>query len=877
MPALKKQSDLCIFFVLTEREIESGEFEDCIFEYLDKAPSREFMSDVFIFANKITCTKKIKTLSRVIEANRFVRSINFINLNLTQEIDCFWYPWSFSQKIKPKEKPELGYTSGANILFYYAIEMMFETDYKDFLMLECDTKPMRNRWFDVVLDYCGKHDFEIAGSTYKGNAQWHSDSEYKDHINGVAIYRNSKASQSLIASSKKIVKRECEKEDYLNFDVANLIAKVESKRKKPFKLKNTNIIINLSDPSDQGWTDEDIFNKYSRATIVHQKKKKDSRILDLSIFERKYEESLPTYFCMPKCASEYVLSLNKEFLLEKASRSNKGYAILKISTELNSKLILFCESEYDFDLLPRSLFKEVNERVFYCDIKTFNDLIINNYISVFSIALDFRDGPADIDETAFYILKSVSERLQKSFHFYTFLRDPFLVLKSSFPAWENVNYRNEKADPQEKRRRFNLFSTLFPNMFLQKRLLGSSYDSSMQKKNHLYSILDNFQIYDVSLIEESTNHMFNYFHKISLDAGKKENFNINSTKNLYNIDKGTFLKAKVAQYNWGQKSIEDFEIYNNLAIKKIESNMDDIIKRAKKIDLTDKNVPVFFHIPKNAGTFIIATMNKYFLRILGIKNDDFNLQRLSVRTPTGHEIKIFVYFKDESWQEDEDIKIFDNFGKKVRARKCSLETFIKYFNAEKIKLLACVVEPVGEVLDLRSSFYKIWDILKSKGRKPVNFCIIRNPYDRASSIYNYLTSTESSHEKTHGSFDGLKDFRHYIQSHFMEDSWLIRAVTGAPINSPLGEGWMQAAKDFLLQNDFKIGDIKESGDLLEEILGYCYEEKLIDIDTKNINANKSKYKSEKVNFSDLNLKEREVFSSRAKWDINLYNKLLENN
>ena len=244
-------------------------------------------------------------------------------------------------------------------------------------------------------------------------------------------------------------------------------------------------------------------------------------------------------------------------------------------------------------------------------------------------------------------------------------------------------------------------------MFMQKRLLGSSYDKSMEQKKHLYSILENFQIYDVSLIEESMNHIFNHFYGISIFKQEEYKSNINSTKNLYNIDKGTFLKAKVAQNNWGEKSKEDFEIYNNFAIKKIESNMDEIIKMSKRINFSDKNVPVFFHIPKNAGTFVIATMNKYFLRTLGIKNDDFNMQRLSVHTTTGHEIKIVVYFKDEEWQEDKDIKVFENFGEKVRARKCSLETFIKYLNAEKIKLLACVVEPVGEVLDLRSSFYKI--------------------------------------------------------------------------------------------------------------------------------------------------------------------------
>ena len=650
------------------------------------------------------------------------------------------------------------------------------------------------------------------------------------------------------------------KQDYLNFDVANLMAKIESKRKKPFKLRNTDIIVNVSDPSDQNLSNEEIVSDHPRATIVHQKNKKESRILDCSIFEKNYEESLPIYICMPKCASEYCISLNQIFLSEKCLKSKTIPVTLKISTKSNSKLLFFCEAHYDFELLPNSLFKDIYKNNFECDFKTFNDLIINEYISVLSMALDFRNAPADIDESLFYILKACLERLQKSGCFYTFLRDPFLVLRSSFPSWENVNYRNEKADPQEKRRRFNMFSTLFPTSFIQKRLLGAGYDQSMEQKNHLYSILENFQIYDVSLIEEATEHIFKHFYNLCLPENIDIYKNINPTKNLYNIDKGTFLKAKVAIHNWGEKSKEDYEIYNNFSIKKVESNMDSILKRARKINFSDKNVPVFFHIPKNAGTFIIATMNKFFLRTLGVKNEDFNMQRLSVHSSTGHEIKFFVYFKEDSWHEDEDIKVFENFGEKVRARHCDFKTFIKYLRGEKIKLLACVVEPVGKVLDLRSSFHHVWEVLAETGRKPVNFCIVRNPYDRASSIYNYLCSEESSHEKTHGAFDGLANFREYIKSHFMEDSWLIRSLTGAPINSALDKRWTEMATNFLLGNNFKISDIKDSQELLAEVLSYCYQHKLEEIDMKNINANKSKYKTEKVKFSDLTLEERDSFN-----------------
>ena len=453
MPALKTQNELCVFFVITEREIEDGEFENCIFDYLDNAPSKTYTSDFYIFVNKLSSRAKVDKLSRIIETNRFVRSITFVNLDLSQEIDCFWYPWSFSQKIKPKEKPVLGYTSGANILFYEAIETMLESHYKDFLMLECDTKPMRKNWFDVIYRYCQNHSFEIAGSTYKGIAEWHAESEYKEHINGVAIYRNSSKNRALIKASKKIVERECKNLDYLNFDVANLIAKKESKRKKPFILRNTDIIVNISDPVDQHQTKEEILKKNPRAVIVHQKQKKVAPILDSAIFDKNYDSSIPVFFCMPKCASEYTLEANFSFLTQKCKGAKQKPVILKLQTKINSKILIFCQADPDFFLLPHSLFKDVYQENYFLDIKTFNDLVINKYITAFSMALDFRNSPADLDENAFYIFKAIMERLQKSPAIYTFLRHPFEVLKSSFPTWENVNYRGVEAGGSRKKKK----------------------------------------------------------------------------------------------------------------------------------------------------------------------------------------------------------------------------------------------------------------------------------------------------------------------------------------------------------------------------------------------------------------------------------------
>lgn len=875
MTRLKSQNDLCIFFVVTEDEINKGELEACMYKYLDILPSKEYKCDFFIFINKMFSRKKIDRINEWLTRERFVKSVSFINLSLTEEEDCFWYPWAFSEKIKPLKKPDMGYTAGANLLFYRAIDTMLESKYKNFLMLECDTRPLEKYWFDEIRNFSIKEKFEIAGSTYKGSASWHSESEYKDHINGVAIYKNSKRTKILINSSSRAVVEYCKKDDYLNFDVANLIAKNQSRRKDPYILKDSGVIVNYSDPADLEIQDKEILNKHKKAVIVHQKRKKHIPILDPTVFDKDYEKSIPVFFCKPKCATEYTISANKMFLDSYCLKTKSNPVVLKCITNEGSKLILFCEAIKKFNYLPKTLFKETIGDNYYLDAPILHNLILNNYVNVFSMCIDFRFSVNNVDESLFYIFNSILDRLKVNPFIYSFNRDPFCILKSSFPDWESVNFQDIKCEPQEKRRRFNLFSTLFPSSFFQKKLIGSNYSGKEDQKNHFFTLMETFNIFDVSLVDESLDKIFNHFYNLSIWELPNINQNINPTKNIYNIDKATFLKAKVAQDIWAQRSKEDLQIYKEFTVTSVESDMDKIKKIAKKINYSNQNIPVFFHIPKNAGTFVIATMNKYFMRTLGVKQEDFNLQRLGVRTTTGHEIKIFVYFKDESWKKDKDIHVLDKFGPMVRARNCSLETFSRYLYRDQIKLLACVVEPVGDVLDLRPSFNALWDILEKAERNPVNFCLVRNPYDRASSIYNYLSSEESSHERTHGAFDHIENFRQFIKSPQMEDSWLIRALTGAPSGNQLNRRWTEDAKGFLEKNNFLIEDIRNSKSLLAEVMSYCFESELMDIDSKNINPNKSEYKKEKVKFSALNIEERDCFRARAKWDIKLYQDLVE--
>ena len=105
----------------------------------------------------------------------------------------------------------------------------------------------------------------------------------------------------------------------------------------------------------------------------------------------------------------------------------------------------------------------------------------------------------------------------------------------------------------------------------------------------------------------------------------------------------------------------------------------------------------------------------------------------------------------------------------------------------------------------------------------------------------------------------------------LEDSWLIRAVTGMPDNTSVNSHWKEEANQFIIKNNFKVKDIKQSLNLINEVLEYCYEESVIETDVKTVNKNESK--SKKQNIKDLSVKEREIFSNRIKWDLELYQSL----
>ena len=110
-------------------------------------------------------------------------------------------------------------------------------------------------------------------------------------------------------------------------------------------------------------------------------------------------------------------------------------AIIKIISEKDSKIILYCKADVNFKLLQKDLFKDQNDNEYLINEDTLLLLLSKNHLNIFSAALDFRFSKGSLDFEIYRILFSILSKIEKSPAFYCFLRHPFLILKSLFPFY----------------------------------------------------------------------------------------------------------------------------------------------------------------------------------------------------------------------------------------------------------------------------------------------------------------------------------------------------------------------------------------------------------------------------------------------------------
>ncbi len=297
------KKSIVLFFPCTEHEVSSGKLKGTLIHYFKNLiPSLKYSFDlVFIFNN----VKKIN-LDDIHDFNRNINinSITIHSLKLSKSEDLFLRPWDPNFKM-PKRIPEFGLSNGPNISFYKSISFL-KTKFKKakyFFLAEEDSMPVKNFWFDEMVKISNSKNLIIGGSKYKGNNSYHKSAYYKDHLNGIALYSNSRSLQRLISLSKNYLKNKFSDKNvqaaqlinanpmnfFIHYDIAFDLVLQKNKHLNDFyrsKLINLDEITNYSDPIDISVQLDAILKKYPKTIILHKKK-----VSDKEIYQQIYKNS----------------------------------------------------------------------------------------------------------------------------------------------------------------------------------------------------------------------------------------------------------------------------------------------------------------------------------------------------------------------------------------------------------------------------------------------------------------------------------------------------------------------------------------------------------------------------------------------------------
>ena len=275
-----------------------------------------------------------------------------------------------------------------------------------------------------------------------------------------------------------------------------------------------------------------------------------------------------------------------------------------------------------------------------------------------------------------------------------------------------------------------------------------------------------------------------------------------------------------------------------------------------------RKIPVLLHIPKNAGSYIIQILTKYFIRL---KKKAFNLRvrRVTVTTRDST-LTVFCHFLTDYWVSDQHMKRVAE-----RANSCSLGTFLTYLKKEQLEVLSIVVEPIG-TLDIREGCFLAYKIIDLCEAEPFNFTIFRDSFSRQQSLYYYLTGDASSHEPSHHSIKE-NSFIDYINSSSLEDSWLIRMLSGVKSTTKLNKYWFKIASNFLDSNNFFIVDINDTDYAIKYVLEKCFDDPIEAIDLEQPFYNSTNPKN-KITIQDLKEGTKQKFLKHTYWDRKLWEK-----
>lgn len=268
-------------------------------------------------------------------------------------------------------------------------------------------------------------------------------------------------------------------------------------------------------------------------------------------------------------------------------------------------------------------------------------------------------------------------------------------------------------------------------------------------------------------------------------------------------------------------------------------------------------IPVFYHVPKNAGTYVINNMLLFFreyrrthtdwlnrtyetARNIEIKQGDKTLMRLIAGDP-------------DNWCGN-NLASDPHDATHYTIDESQIEPVV-----DNTWLFAVVVE--GDGFEYRDRLTSRLNISMYES------IILRQPFSRTKSLYGYVTSDASAHEPSHKSISG--SFEQYIMSEQLECGWVIKQFCGLHDNTQLTRQYYDQTCKML--DCMNVTDIKYTDQLIDHTFKECYN---ISRDSfpSHFTPPSRHQNSSRVNveYVDLTTEQKQHFDACTYWDRKLW-------
>lgn len=601
MVKLPFSKDLVLFYPCTKKEYDSGDLYSSLLKLCKSQPSKINSFDLFLFFD-LEFDIDSNFISEF-EKNIFINKIHVHFFNFSDQDNLYIQPWSPQNDYT--SIPRHGLSSGPNNSFYQSLYHLIDiTDsygnifYKNFFLIETDIQILKTNWFNFLVEYCDDNSFLIAGSKYKGLNHWHNTLDYKDHLNGIALYKNCKDLLTLLRESEShLIKSISEDKPFMNFDIA-----IDEWRRSPegqsFFLKSpplidTNFITNASDPQDQNLTKNKILKFYPETIFLHHKTssenssfsltskastsknylKIESLISDLvNTYNKEY--FIPTFFHIPKNAGTYVGGILSNLLRfqTRISNESKNFNHLNLSSAFNLHVYNGNDLVFNFYLLDTDNNLKFQKRMYKLsyeegitykvDVKNLKPSFFHNFFISSMVVMD--KGFPQLE-----VLKQI-------INISNFAIFPFLILREPLSRQISLFEYNTGSDSTHESNHGNINGRNF-SQYINSIQLEDSWliRSIMQLKDSeeidddvyktFLDILKNFKVIILgeNLFHELKEFFLNSFNmdleNIPFDWLKDINGNHSSKK--YSFDPSS-LNAKDVE-TFKSRSFYEYKLYNH--------------------------------------------------------------------------------------------------------------------------------------------------------------------------------------------------------------------------------------------------------------------------------------------------------------------------